>query len=336
MKNKKILVTGAAGYIGGTFAFEALKKNYEIIGIDNFINSNKSVFQTLSNYKKFTSYELDLSTESSLLSKIFTDHEPDAIIHFAGLKAVEESEKNQKLYWTNNLVSTLNLLDAAKIKKTDFIFSSSATVYGDTKEQPLSEISTTGTTSAYGSTKLAQEFLISDYSRAYEINSISLRYFNPVGAHSDGIIFENFLDSPNNLMPRIIRVAKNIDQKLYVFGNDYKTKDGTGERDYIHISDLVDGHFAALNEMHNLKGHNIFNLGTGNKTSVKQLIEIFEKVNKIKIPHEYVARREGDVEICYASPSKANKILKWSANKNLEQMCADAWNAVKNESTKFM
>ena len=233
------------------------------------------------------------------------------------------------------MLSTLNLLEAIKHHDTDFIFSSSATVYGDSKIQPISEETKTQTSSAYGSTKLAQEMLISDYARAYDQNCISLRYFNPVGAHSDGIIFENFRDSPNNLMPRILRVAKGIDKHLTIWGDDYNTEDGTGERDYIHVSDLVEGHFAALEKIKSLPGHSFFNLGTGIKTSVRELIDTFTSATGIGIDVEVSERREGDVEICYASPKKANETLEWEAKKNLKDMCRDAWNAIKNEPESF-
>ena len=233
------------------------------------------------------------------------------------------------------MLSTLNLLEAIKNYETSFIFSSSATVYGNSRIQPISEDSETITTSAYGSTKLAQELLISDYARAYNKNCISLRYFNPVGAHSDGVIYENFQDSPNNLMPRILRVAKGIDSHIKIFGSDYDTADGTGERDYIHISDLIEGHFAALEKINGLPGHSFFNLGTGIKTSVKELINTFISVTGKEINVEVSSRREGDVEICYASPKKANKILGWKAKKNIKDMCRDAWGAIDNEPKRF-
>lgn len=335
MASKNIIVTGATGYIGGTFAYEALKKGHNLLGIDNFCNSSPENEKKLSSFSNFTFHDCDISENEETIKKIVKSFNPDAIIHFAGLKAVGDSEKQQALYWKNNLLSTLNLLEAIKHHDTDFIFSSSATVYGDSKIQPISEETKTQTSSAYGSTKLAQEMLISDYARAYDQNCISLRYFNPVGAHSDGIIFENFRDSPNNLMPRILRVAKGIDKHLTIWGDDYNTEDGTGERDYIHVSDLVEGHFAALEKIKSLPGHSFFNLGTGIKTSVKELIDTFTSATGIGIDVEVLNRREGDVEICYASPKKANEILEWEAKKNLVDMCRDAWDAIKNEPESF-
>ena len=335
MANKNIVVTGATGYIGGTFAYEALKKGNRVIGIDNFCNSSPENKKKLSKFNNFTFYNCDISKNKKYVKEIVESHNPEAIIHFAGLKAVGDSEKEQALYWENNLLSTLNLLETIKHRDTDFIFSSSATVYGDSEIQPISEETETKTSSAYGSTKLAQELLISDYARAYNKHCISLRYFNPVGAHSDGVIYENFRDSPNNLMPRILRVAKGLDSHIYVYGDDYSTRDGTGERDYIHISDLIDGHFAALEKIKNFPGHSFFNLGTGTKTSVKELINAFTKATGIGIDVEVSDRREGDVEICYASPKKANEILEWEAKKNLKDMCRDAWDAIKNEPKSF-
>ena len=335
MESKNILVTGATGYIGGTFAYEALKKGHHVIGIDNFCNSSPDNEKKLSKFNNFNFYNCDISKEKETIKEIVGSHNPDAIIHFAGLKAVGDSEKEQAVYWENNLLSTLNLLDVIKHYDTNFIFSSSATVYGDSKIQPITEEAQTKTSSAYGSTKLAQELLISDYARAYKKHCISLRYFNPVGAHSDGVIFEDFRDSPNNLMPRILRVAKGLDSHIKIFGDDYNTADGTGERDYIHICDLIEGHFAALEKIRSLSGHSFFNLGTGIKTSVKELIDTFTSATGIGIDVEVSDRREGDVEICYASPKKANETLEWEAQKNLKDMCRDAWDAIKNEPESF-
>ena len=335
MASKNIIVTGATGYIGGTFSYEALKKGFKVIGIDNFCNSSPDNEKKLSEFSNFTFFNCDISKCKETIKEIIGSHNIDAIIHFAGLKAVGDSEKEQALYWENNLLSTLNLLEAIKHGDIKFIFSSSATVYGDSKIQPITEETQTKTFSAYGSTKLAQELLISDYARAYKKHCISLRYFNPVGAHSDGVIFDDFRDSPNNLMPRILRVAKGLDSHIKIFGDDYNTADGTGERDYIHISDLIEGHFAALEKIKSLPGHSFFNLGTGKKTSVKELIDAFTSTTGIAIDVEVSARREGDVEICYASPKKANETLEWEAQKNLKDMCRDAWDAIKNEPESF-
>tara|TARA_Y100000816_G_C26095734_1_gene579833 strand:- start:297 stop:1295 length:999 start_codon:yes stop_codon:yes gene_type:complete len=331
MKNKKIIVTGSTGYIGGTFSYEALKKGFEVIGIDNFSNSKKATKQILDNFINFTFYEIDISKNPRRINEIISENKPDVIIHFAGLKSVSESEQNQNLYWQNNLLSTLNILESIKNNNISLIFSSSATVYGDKNESPIPEEAKFSTNSAYGSTKLAQELLISDYSRAYDISCISLRYFNPVGTHSDRLIIEDIMSSPNNLMPRILRVAKKIDKKISIYGKSYPTKDGTGERDYIHITDLVNGHFAALEKISSLHNHNFYNLGTGEKTSVLELIKTFENVNNIKIKFDFQNERKGDVAVCYADPSLAKKDLDWTATKTIDEMCIDAWGGVKDE-----
>lgn len=332
IKNKNILVTGATGYIGGTFTYEALKKGFNIIGIDNFINSSKNTLELFKKFSSFSFYEFDLSSDAPFIESIIEKYKISHVVHFAGLKAVGESERKQKLYWHNNLLSTLNLLESIKNKDIGLIFSSSATVYGETNNDPISETHKLNTTSAYGSTKLAQEMLISDYVRAFKLNCISLRYFNPVGSHSDYKIYENYLDYPNNLMPRVLRVAKGIDNEINIFGNDYDTDDGTGERDYIHISDLIDGHFSALDKVKEVNNHIFLNLGTGKKTSVLELIKIFEEVNRIKIKYSVKDRRPGDVQTCIASPNLANKLLSWKATRSIEDMCRDAWKAIENES----
>ena len=332
MKNNLILVTGVAGYIGGTFAYEALKKGYQVIGIDNYINSSKKNVDILSVFDEFEFINIDLSKKSLDLSQIIKKFKISSIVHFAGLKAVGESEVNQLLYWENNVLSTLNILEEIKNKDINFIFSSSATVYGDCEDSAIAESHKLSTSSAYGSTKLAQELLISDYARAWGIRCISLRYFNPVASHSDLKIVEDYHNSPNNLMPRVLRVAKGIEKKIYIFGDDYDTEDGTGERDYIHIEDLVAGHFAALEKITEMKGNNVFNLGTGKKTSVLELIKVFKEVNGIEIDFEFTDRRPGDVQTCFASPELANKILEWKSVKNIQEMCKDAWEAIKNES----
>jgi len=334
MKNT-IIVTGCAGFIGGTFTFKALSKGYKVVGVDSFINSNPSTVSKIAHKfpETFLFIEEDLAKSTNQLEQIINDIDIDAVIHFAGLKAVGESEHKPLKYWENNLISSTNLLrlmEAYKIKK--FIFSSSATVYGDSAVQPILESNNIKSTSAYGSTKIAIEQLLADCARADLVDVVSLRYFNPVGAHQEMVIHEDPYDMPNNLMPRIIRVALNLDQKLQIYGNDYDTRDGTGERDYIHIDDLVDGHFKALEYITDLKGFEAFNLGTGQSITVKEIISCFEEVNGIQISHEYSDRRPGDVAKCFADPSKAANLLGWSTQKNLEDMCLDSWRAVKRDN----
>ena len=323
----KILVTGAAGYIGATFCWEAIKKGYTVLGLDNFANSTQANVEGISSkFAEFSFEELDLSIEFDRLAKTTSSFKPDAVVHFCGLKAVGESEANPSLYWKNNLGSTINLLESINCNTTKLIFSSSATVYGSSDVQPINENAKLQTTSAYGSTKLAQEILITDYARTKKLQSVSLRYFNPVGSHADKVIIEDYTQSPNNLMPRLIRVGLGMDEKLLVFGNDFPTSDGTGERDYIHISDLIAGHFAAL-KYDNKDNFEVFNLGTGNKTTVLELVGEFERTNQIRLKYEIAPRRDGDVATCYADATRANKLLNWNATKNLSEMCRDSWNA---------
>ena len=332
-----ILVTGGAGYIGGTFAYEALKNNHNVLALDNFSNSKPEQIKKLKSIfkKNFSFNEIDLSIQSNELSECLRGFKPDVVVHFAGFKAVGESQSNPIKYWDNNVVSSINLLKAMaenSIKK--LIFSSSATVYGDSKLQPIPETADIKSMSVYGSTKIVIERMFSEAASIGKIDIVSLRYFNPVGAHKEKIIFENPFDFPNNLMPRIIRVALGIDEKLEIYGDDYDTKDGSGERDYIHILDLINGHFSAINYILEHNGESVFNLGTGTSTSVFELIKTFESVNSLKIPYKISKRRAGDVARCYADPSLALKKLNWQTEYNLSDMCMDAWLGVKdNEST---
>ena len=327
----KVLVTGAAGYIGSTFSFSCLQKGYEVIGIDNFLNSSEKNIRTLEkNFpNNFSFIELDLATDFNIVENKLQNISCDVVIHFAGLKAVGDSQKQPIEYWDNNLISTFNLIKVMKknnMKK--LIFSSSATVYGDSSKQPLDENDQIYPMSCYGSTKIANEFFLRDVSNGYDFDIIALRYFNPVGSHAEKLIIEEIDQKPNNLMPRILRVAKGLDPKLLIFGNDYDTRDGTGERDYIHIEDLINAHLFSIEKIKSLKNYNFFNIGTGTKHSVLELVKTFEEVNNLKVPYEIVNRRDGDVAICYADPSKAYKSLGWSAKKDLSFMCKSAWEAI--------
>lgn len=326
-----ILVTGAAGYIGSTFSFSCLKKGFNIVGVDNFINSSKKNIQTLENQfaENFSFIELDLAGNFDNVEEKLKNIKPDIAVHFAGLKAVGESQKFPIKYWENNLISTFNLvklLEKKSVKK--LIFSSSATVYGHNENQPVKEIDITYPMSCYGSTKIANEFFLKDITASTGIDVISLRYFNPVGAHKEKMICEEINQDPNNIMPRILRVAKGIDSKLFVFGDDFETKDGSGERDYIHVEDLVEAHICAINKTGKFDTYDVFNIGTGSKYSVLELVKTFESINNIKIPYEISKRREGDVPVCYADPTKAENLLGWKAKKDLPEMCRDAWEAV--------
>ena len=329
MTKNKILVTGAAGYIGGTFTYEVLKKGFEVYGIDNFINSDRSNIDTF--LREFPTVfgfsEIDLANEVSELKTVLDEFNPDFIVHFAGLKSVGESEEKPDLYMNNNVGSTRNLLENMN-SETFFIFSSSATVYGNNPNQPLTEASSVEATSVYGQSKIECENLIKDYAFNKGVKSVCLRYFNPVGSHQEFIVVEDYLNQPNNLMPKLIECVKNGKNTINVYGNDYETRDGTGERDYIHIIDLVEGHIAAMDRVQKIQNIDFFNLGTGQSTSVIELISTFNKTNKQSIKINYVDRRKGDVAICYSNPLKAHNELNWQANLSLERMCKDSWEAV--------
>ena len=329
MKKNKILVAGAAGYIGGTFTYEALKNGFKVHGFDIFINSNRNNIDTFSKDfpEAFNFSEMDLAKDVSLLKLVLDEFNPDFIIHFAGLKSVGESEKKPDLYMDNNVGSTRNLLENMN-PQSFFIFSSSATVYGNNPNQPLTEASPIEATSVYGESKIECENLIKDYAVNKGVKSICLRYFNPVGSHQEFIVVENYLNQPNNLMPKLIECVKNGKNTINVYGNDYETRDGTGERDYIHIIDLVEGHIAAMDKVQKIENIEFFNLGTGQSTSVIELISTFNKTNKQSIKINFVDRRKGDVAICYSNPLKAHNELNWQANLSLERMCKDSWEAV--------
>lgn len=329
----KILVTGGTGYIGSHTAVELLNSNYEIIIVDNLSNSKIEVVDKIKQItgKDFKFYQIDLRDKDKL-SNIFKENKIDAVIHFAGLKAVGESVEKPLLYYRNNLDSTLTLCEVMNeynVKK--LVFSSSATVYGSQKVLPIKETASLSTTNPYGSTKLFIEYILDDiYKSDNEWSIIKLRYFNPVGAHVSGLIGEDPNGIPNNLMPYISKVATKELPYLNVFGNDYNTKDGTGVRDYIHVVDLAKGHLKALEYINNNKGSIAVNLGTGVGYSVLDIVKSYEKVNNIEIPYKIVDRRDGDIEECYADPSKAYELLNWKTEKTLDDMVKSAYNYVIN------
>lgn len=324
-----ILVTGGAGYIGTHTSLDLLNDNHDIVVIDNLSNGNYDAIkriEKLSN-KRIKFYKSDL-LDKGAIDYIFKENKIEAVIHFAGLKSVGESVQKPLFYYQNNLISTMNLCEIMSkhnIKK--LIFSSSATVYGVPDKVPITEDFPRSATNPYGQSKLFIEHILEDLvisDPAWKI--ILLRYFNPIGAHPSGIIGEDPKGIPNNLMPFITQVAIGKREKLSVFGKDYPTQDGTGIRDYIHVSDLATGHLKALKYINKISGIDAFNLGTGRGYSVLELIQCFEKISGIKIPYEITERRPGDVAICYADPSKAQNILDWKAQKNIEEMLADSWN----------
>lgn len=326
-----VLVTGGTGYIGSHTCVELINSGHLVIIADNLSNSKIEVLdkikQITGNYVIF--YKIDVANEEAVNS-IFASHQIDGVIHFAGLKAVGESVNKPLSYYYNNILSTMVLIKAClKYGVNKFVFSSSATVYGDNKAPFVEAMDLLPTTNPYGETKAINERILTDVAKANPDFSVSLlRYFNPIGAHESGLIGEAPNGIPNNLMPYITQVAKGKLDCLKIFGNDYPTMDGTGVRDYIHVVDLAKGHVAAIEKL--TKGVHIYNLGTGKGTSVLQLVHAFEKANNIKIPYEIVGRRAGDIAECYADVSKAKRELGWIAEKDIIEMCRDAWHFEKN------
>ncbi|MFJ8263025.1 UDP-glucose 4-epimerase GalE [Rummeliibacillus sp. NPDC094406] len=326
-----ILVTGGAGYIGSHTCVALLKSGYSVVIADNMSNSK---LETIDKIKQITSkdvvfYEVDVTDESSV-DHIFSENKLDGVIHFAGFKAVGESVEKPIKYYFNNLVSTMILSKTCQRYGVNrFVFSSSATVYGDNKVPFVETMDLLPTTNPYGETKAMSERILMDIANANPSFTVSLlRYFNPVGAHESGLIGEVPNGIPNNLMPYVTQVAKGKREKLNVFGDDYPTVDGTGVRDYIHVMDLAEGHVAALK--HLSEGVHIYNLGTGKGTSVLELVKAFEEANDIEIPYEIGNRRPGDIAICYADTIKAEKEIGWVAKRDIVTMCKDAWRFEKN------
>lgn len=323
-----ILVTGGLGYIGSHTCVELLDAGYDIVVVDNLYNSDISVKDRIEKItgKTFKFYENDVCDEEAL-EKIFSENKIDAVIHFAAYKAVGESVKLPLNYYENNLTSTIKLCKVMKRHKVNaFVFSSSATVYGSPKTLPIKEDFPLSTTNPYGSTKLYNEGILKDVSISDDkFSVIILRYFNPIGAHSSGIIGEDPKGIPNNLMPYIVKVAAGELECLNVFGNDYNTHDGTGVRDYIHVVDLAKGHLKAIEKAMEEPGVKYYNLGTGTGYSVLDLVTTYEKVNNVKVPYKIVGRRPGDIDACYADPTKAYEELGWKAELGIEEMCRDSY-----------
>ncbi|MGG5758059.1 UDP-glucose 4-epimerase GalE [Bacillus toyonensis] len=323
-----ILITGGAGYIGSHTCIELLNNNYKIIVVDNLSNSS---IESLNRVKEITGKQFKFYNESVLnrekMNEIFLENNIEAVIHFAGFKAVGESTTIPLTYYYNNIISTIILCDVMQkhnVKK--FIFSSSATVYGIPKTSPITEEFPLSVTNPYGQTKLMIEQIMRDVAKADGEWSIALlRYFNPFGAHQSGRIGENPNGIPNNLMPYVTQVAVGKLKELNIFGNDYPTKDGTGVRDYIHVVDLAKGHVKALEKVLETTGIDAYNLGTGKGYSVLEMVNAFEKVSGKKIPYKIIGRRPGDVAICFADVSKAKRELGWEAEYGLEEMCLDSW-----------
>lgn len=333
----KLLITGGAGYIGSHTCVELLEAGYDIVVLDNLVNSKEESLKRVKEItgKDFPFYKADL-LDREATEEVFKKERPEGVIHFAGLKAVGESVAKPLEYYHNNLVGTINLLEF--MRKYDckrLVFSSSATVYGDPASVPIVESFPLAVTNPYGRTKLMIEDMLRDIYKSDDTWSIVLlRYFNPVGAHASGKIGEDPQGVPNNLMPYISQVAAGKLQYLRVFGSDYDTPDGTGVRDYIHVVDLAKGHLAALKKF---AGNGLFtyNLGTGHGYSVLDAVKAFEKANDLTIPYQIVERRPGDIAECYADPALAESDLGWKAEKNLVDMCRDTWNWQKNNPNGY-
>ena len=331
----RVLVTGGTGYIGSHTIVELLNHGYDVVAVDDFSNSKPIVLDKLKQItgQEIKFYELNVCNKSKL-RKVFKENKIDAVIHFAGFKAVGESVEKPLMYYRNNVDSTITLLEVMEefgVKK--IVFSSSATVYGDPEVLPIPETAKLSTTNPYGSTKLYIEGILKDvYISDNDFSIAVLRYFNPVGAHASGLLGEDPNGIPNNLMPYIVKVANGELPHLNVFGNDYNTPDGTGVRDYIHVVDLALGHISALEYIDKHTGIDYYNLGTGKGYSVLEIVSAFSDVNKVAVPYEFTPRREGDIAMCYADTKKAKEVLHWQAKYGLPEMVESAYNFVLKSS----
>ena len=329
-----ILVSGATGFIASHTIVELQHAGYDIVGVDNLCNSDICV---LDNIEKITGKKIEFANidirDTDKLKQFLSNYKIDVCIHFAGLKAVGESVVRPVEYYDNNISGTISLLKVLhQINCRNIIFSSSATVYGTPKIMPITEDCPKGVcTNPYGWTKhMIEQILVDTQHANRDMNIVILRYFNPIGAHPSGLIGEKPNGIPNSLMPYITQVACGKREKLFVYGDDYDTPDGTGVRDYIHVVDLARGHVCAMHAIEKNCGLDIFNLGTGHGISVLDVIKTFQDVNNIKIPYEIVARRPGDIAMCYADPAKAARVLGWHAEYSLHDMCRDSWNYQQN------
>ena len=334
-----ILLTGGAGYIGSHTIIELDKAGHSVVVVDNLVNSNPESLRRVAKItgKRIPFYEVDV-LDKETLSKVFDENKFDAVIHFAGLKAVGESVSKPLEYYHNNMTGTFILLDVMRQHNCkNIIFSSSATVYGDPAIIPITEECPKGhCTNPYGQTKSMLEEVLMDVQKADPAwNVVLLRHFNPIGAHQSGMIGENPNGIPNNLMPYITQTAVGIRKELGIFGNDYDTPDGTGVRDYIHVCDLASGHVAALKAIERKYGLGIYNLGTGHGYSVLDVVNAFMNVNGVNVPYSIKPRRPGDIATCYCNPAKAKAELGWEAQYGIEEMCRDSWNWQKNNPNGY-
>ena len=335
---KKIFVTGGAGYIGSHACVELLRANHEVMVFDDLSNSCEDALrrvELITNRK--LNFILGDIRNSSQLSNAISSFKPDSVMHFAGVKAVAESVTQPLRYYDVNVHGSINLLQAMdKVECTEIIFSSSATVYGEVNIPPYTEIMPVAPVSPYGRTKLIFENILKDWTEACDTKrAVILRYFNPVGAHASGLLGEDPRDTPNNLMPLIVQTALKQRHKLHIYGADYDTRDGTGERDYIHVMDLALGHIQALKEIINLERFQVLNLGSGKGTTVTELIRTFEKINDVSIATNLVERRPGDVAKSFADPSVARELIGFECHKTLEEICLDTWNWIKKNPNGY-
>ena len=334
-----ILITGGAGFIGSHTAVEFLEAGYDIVVVDNYYNSSPKALDRIKEItgKDFRAYEVDLCDKAALEKVFIENPDIDSAIHFAGLKAVGESVQKPGMYYYNNLVSTLNLVEMlSKYNAKRIVFSSSATVYGMPKTVPIREDFPLSTTNPYGETKLMIERILKDVWVSDNEWSVSvLRYFNPIGAHKSGLIGENPKGIPNNLLPYVAKVAAGQLPCLSVFGDDYDTKDGTGVRDYIHVVDLAKAHLKALERAEKVNGVEYFNVGTGTGYSVLEIVKAYEKATGLKVNYKIVDRRPGDIATCYADPKKAYEVLGWRAENDIDDMCRDLANWMKKNPNGY-
>ena len=324
----RVLVTGGAGYIGSHTTLALLEAGHDVLVVDDLSNSSEESLRRVAELTGRTAEFVEANVrDEAALDAAFASFSPEAVIHFAGWKAVGESTQIPLTYYAENLGSTFTLLAAMEKHGCDrIVFSSSATVYGEESEPPFVEDAPTGATNPYGRTKAMIEEILADVAAAHPSLSVGvLRYFNPIGAHESGRIGEDPKGIPNNLLPFVAQVASGRREKLMVFGDNYPTSDGTGERDYIHVVDLAAGHLAALARLESVDGYHVWNLGTGNPTSVLAIVKAFEKASGVEIPYEVVARRPGDVAASFADPAKAHAELGWRAELSVEQACADTF-----------
>ncbi|WP_304451890.1 UDP-glucose 4-epimerase GalE [Nocardiopsis sp. YSL2] len=323
-----VLLTGGAGYIGSHTAVELLDAGHDVVAVDTLVNSNEESLRRVERITGRTAaFHRADCTDPAALRRVFAEHDIDAVVHMAGLKAVGESAQLPLRYYRNNLDALLSLVEVMdEYDVRDLVLSSSATVYGDPERVPITEDAPLSSANPYGATKLFSEQILRDLAAADERWRITaLRYFNPIGAHPSGLIGEDPQGVPNNLFPYIAQVASGRRERLLVFGDDYDTADGTGVRDYLHVVDLARGHLAAVTHLADAPGFRAYNLGTGKGVSVLEGVRAFERASGRPVPYDVVARRPGDIAVCYADPSAAARDLDWKAVRDVDEACADAW-----------